>query len=110
MTSTAITRAHHDLNGITSIEIIGWAGRVQVIPQPDDSRCVPVEVPKRIPEESWIFNVARRGVGVLRCFTDLLGSPRLIAEGDARLGSAAVMTVYLPADRIGGITVTAAQA
>jgi hypothetical protein len=89
--------AHHDLNNVTELRICGWAGR-HVVVRADDSHWVTIEAPERHEGEFWTFGRQQRGV--LTCFTSLLGSPSLLGETDD------VMTIRLPAYRIGAVAVT----
>lgn len=90
-------RAYHDLNGVHTIEIIGWKGSYEVKPHAAGDRCVAIIAPRRIDGEFWTFQQQRNGV--LKCHSDLIGSPSLLTEGTEP------MVILLPADRIDGITV-----
>ena len=90
--------ASHDLNGISVIEITGWRGPHEVRDRGDKGTWVSIWAPKRHSHDVWTFQ-APRGDGVLRCFTDLIGSPSLLTE------SAEPMEILMPADLIGSVTV-----
>jgi hypothetical protein len=98
MEQTNTARAHHDLNGVEVLEIRGWPGHHQVVAKTDDNSWVTIEAPQRIPEEYWTFGSTRNGV--LRCHSDLIGSPTLVA-----LGTDQTLTVYLPADKVDKVDV-----
>lgn len=90
-------RAFHDLNEVDVIEIIGWRGPHVVRAHAAGDRGVSVIAPRRIDGEFWTFQ--RQQGGVLKCHSDLIGSPSLLTE------SAEPMVILLPADRIDGIDV-----
>lgn len=92
-----ITRAHHDLVDVTAIEITGWKGPRQVIPQPSGEHGVTITAAPRHDGEYWTFTAPRNGV--LTCSTSLLGSPSLLTE------SMMPLTVRLAADRMADVTV-----
>lgn len=100
--SDGISRAYHDINGVTTIRVVGWRGPYAVTDQPEGEHGVAVLSPKRHEEEFWTF--AKPGSdGVLHCHTSLLGSPSLLARDVS-----APLVVRLPADRIGQVHVTVA--
>jgi hypothetical protein len=90
------TCAHHDLNGVDVIEIAGWEGTYEVMPQPGGEHGVTLIAPQLHECEFWTFQ--RLADGVLRCFSDRIGSLAPLAER-------ATLQILLPADRIGASTV-----
>jgi hypothetical protein len=90
-------RAFHDLNKVDVIEIIGWRGPHVVRAHAAGDRGVSIIAPRRIDGEFWTFQ--RQQGGVLKCHSDLIGSPSLLTEG------AEPMVILLPADRIDGIDI-----
>lgn len=94
-----LARATHDLNDVTEVRIVGWAGRYVIAPHGSGpNRNVEIQAPERHDGEFWTFS--RPVGGVLTCFTDLLGSPSLLGPTEY------VMTVLLPAGRMDDIKVT----
>jgi hypothetical protein len=87
---------HHDV-----IEITGWRGPHEVKAHTAGDRGVSVIAPRRADGEFWTFQ--RQRDGVLRCHSDLAGSPLSLTE------SADPMVILLPADRIGAINVRFGQ-
>jgi hypothetical protein len=90
------TCAHHDLNGVDVIEIAGWDGYCEVMPQPGGEHGVTLIAPQLHECEFWTFQ--RLAGGVLRCFSDRIGSLSPWAER-------ATLQILLPAGRIGTSTV-----
>jgi len=90
-------RAFHDLNGVNVLEIIGWRGRYEVKSHAIYNPGVSIIAPRRVDGEFWTFQQQRDGV--LRCHSDLIGSPSLLTE------TADPMVILLPFDRIDAISV-----
>jgi hypothetical protein len=95
--STKFARAYHDLNDVGVLEITGWRGPHEVKSHATGEHGVAIIAPRRTDGEFWTFQQQRGGV--LKCHSDLIGSPSLLTE------SAEPMVILLPADRIDGIAV-----
>lgn len=92
-----IARAHHDLNGVSEIEIVGWKGRCEIQQRTDGSGWVSIIAPERHEGEYWTFE--RPQDGVLGCHSSLIGSASLLTEG------VSPMLILLPPDLIDSIDV-----
>lgn len=90
-------RACHDLNGVSVIEVSGWRGPHTVQAHQGGDQLVEICAPRRADGESWTFE--RQRDGVLRCHSDLTGSPSPLTV------SAEPMLILLPADRVDDISV-----
>ena len=91
------TSARHDLNGVDVIEIAGWEGDLEVMPHLGGSHGVSLIAPKL--HECEFFTFQRLPLGVLRCFSDMIGTPSPEPCGTPAL------RILLPGDRIDAITV-----
>ena len=90
-------RAFHDLNEVDTLVIIGWRGRHEVKAHTIYNPGVSIIAPRRIDGEFWTFQQQRDGV--LRCHSDLIGSPSLLTDPGEP------MVILLPANRIDAIDV-----
>jgi hypothetical protein len=96
-----VVYASSDLNRVTRLQIRGWKGRTRVVPLEDDGEWVQIEAPKRHDSECWTFG--RVGAdGVKTCFSSLLGSPELMAQGTL---DTMTMVVRVPRSRISDLRI-----
>jgi len=97
MNGGGVKQFSHDLNGITRIRVIGWAGEHAVAGHDDGTLHVVLEAPCRYPGEFWTFS--RLQDCELACFSDLGILVPVPVPGE-------VLTVRLPPALVGQIEVT----
>lgn len=96
-----VTRATHDLNRVTTLEITGWPGRYTIEARTDGSPGVELVAPTRV--EGEFFTFARTdSQGTLRCHSNLLGN----ADAGLRaIKPDLPMVIKLPPSRVNDLKV-----